>query len=249
MSFYVHPTPLITVFFGSQQDAFIPADLKTLHNRAAVNHKVFAGVAQAMGLEQIVFLHQTHSALGTVVTGIDKYQLFIQEGDFMITSSKHLGIAVATADCIPLVISSTKYPLVGVVHAGWRGTVAGITTQALDSFLEQIDLFEKNTQVTKEEKIKTIQVIIGPAARVCCYQVKADFLDTLTSGFKQFVQKRDGKLFFDGIAYNKQLLYEHGITENAVSDTSICTMHESGYCSHRASGGSPERNYTVVALK
>ncbi len=238
MGFYVYPQKNIAVFFGSQQEAFVPALYKHMLSSELMNKEPFVDVARTLGLQQIVFLHQTHGILGDLVD--DQNQpVFTQEGDFILTTTKHIGIAVATADCVPLVMYSTKHPVVGVVHAGWRGTVAGIITVALDAFMEQID-----------GDTESIRVLIGPAARVCCYQVSADFVDNLAPDMQHFVSiKNNGQYVFDSVGYNKQLIRAYGLPDTAVYDTVCCTMHEQGYCSHRASGGHPERQYTLVALK
>lgn len=237
MGFYVPAPSGIGIFFGSHKEYIIPASYKNMLSSEVIDKEPFRDIAQTMGLKKIVFLHQTHGAQGALVGDCD-IPVFQQEGDFLLTRTPGVGIAVATADCIPLVVYSVRHNVVGVIHAGWRGTVAEIVPACLDLFMLQID----------NDK-ESIRVIVGPSARVCCYQVQHDFVQQLQPAFAACVQERNGLYFFDGVAYNKQLLLAYGVSSDAVQDTSVCTMHNEGYCSYRSSRGSLERQYAVVALK
>ncbi len=63
-------------------------------------------------------------------------------------------MAVAAADCIPLVVSAGDR--LAAIHAGWRGIVAGVVTAALD----QLD-----------RPGGDLEAWIGPAIGPCCYEV------------------------------------------------------------------------------
>lgn len=237
MGFYLYPTRNIQVFFGAQKEACIPAAYKHVPSRLLMREKPFMEVARSMKLESLVFFHQTHGIRGTYITNFD-LPVFAYESDFLITKTANIGIAVATADCVPLIMYSVNHPVVGIVHAGWRGTVAEIMTAALEKFSTFLDGDKES-----------IRIIIGPSARVCCYQVSSDFVSSLDVRFQQHIQERQGSFFFDVVACNKQIITVFGLTPDVIQDTNICTMHEQGYCSHRSSGGLPERQYAVVALK
>lgn len=76
------------------------------------------------------------------------------EGDALWTDRPRLALAVATADCVPLVLAGGG--LVAAVHAGWRGIVAGVvpaTVATLDAAASQLAAW------------------IGPAIGPCCYEV------------------------------------------------------------------------------
>lgn len=48
------------------------------------------------------------------------------EADAIITLSSGFGVGVRTADCVPILLSSSDGKLVGAIHAGWRGVVSGV---------------------------------------------------------------------------------------------------------------------------
>lgn len=237
MGFYLYPTSQVAIFFGSYEEKFVPAMYNNCASNQLIYQEPFAKTAQLLGLDQLVFMHQTHGVSGTRVTAAST-PVFVHESDFMITTRLHTGIAVATGDCIPLVLYSTDFPVVGIVHAGWRGTVAGIMTHALEQMYALV-----------EGKKETIRVVIGPCARVCCYQVGSDFISALAPAYHEFLVTREGVSFFDSVACNKRIMHDAGIADSAIQDVALCTMHDKGFCSHRLSGGRSERQYTVVSLK
>jgi len=77
------------------------------------------------------------------------------EADALYTTRQALPIAVATADCAPVILEGNGFT--AVVHAGWRGAAAGIL-QATVATLEQAGL---NTE----------RAAIGPSIGPCCYEV------------------------------------------------------------------------------
>ncbi len=85
------------------------------------------------------------------------------EGDAIVTESPDLAITVATADCVPIVIQGEGFA--AVVHAGWRGLVAGVVPAALDAIAKR--------------GLTPQKAAIGPAIGSCCYEVGGDVLEHL----------------------------------------------------------------------
>ncbi|MDQ3782319.1 MAG: polyphenol oxidase family protein, partial [Actinomycetota bacterium] len=86
------------------------------------------------------------------------------EADALITTTAGLGVAVATADCVPVIIEGPGFA--AVVHAGWRGFVGGVMAATLEA-IGSMGLTPRRAAV-------------GPAIGPCCYQVGAEVLDRLT---------------------------------------------------------------------
>lgn len=68
-------------------------------------------------------------------------------------------LGVLTADCVPLLAVDPVAQIIGVAHAGWKGTVGGIATRLVASM--------------RKEGAKTdrILVSVGPHIGMCCYDV------------------------------------------------------------------------------
>ena len=78
----------------------------------------------------------------------------VGEGDALVTSRDQLALAIATADCVPVLFSTRDQ--IAAAHAGWRGLVDGV----LAATLSRLDATPA-----------TVEVWIGPAIGACCYEV------------------------------------------------------------------------------
>jgi YfiH family protein len=76
------------------------------------------------------------------------------EGDILYTSQPGLALAIATADCVPVLLASSDR--LAAAHAGWKGLVSG----AIPAAVEALD------SVAGE-----VQAWIGPSIGPCCYEV------------------------------------------------------------------------------
>jgi hypothetical protein len=81
---------------------------------------------------RVAALQQTHS---DVVRDAAGHGGWLGEGDGLISREPGLMVAVRTADCFPVVIADPARQAVAVVHAGWRGVVAGIVVRAAEQLL------------------------------------------------------------------------------------------------------------------
>lgn len=85
------------------------------------------------------------------------------EADATFTSRSGLALAVATADCVPVVIEGPD--VAGVAHAGWRGVTAGVIPALLDAM--------------RSAGLSPVRAGIGPSIGPCCYEVGEDVLSAL----------------------------------------------------------------------
>lgn len=129
--------------------------------------------------------------------------------DGIITQTQMLPIAVATADCIPVVIIGTSSRV--IVHAGWRGVAAGVVRNAVRAMHDLDDRVRGG--------------VIGPHIGPCCYEVGSDVVDAI-GGYD--ADTTWGSQSVDlGAAIREQL----GGVE--VEDEEMCTMHDSRFHSYR----------------
>jgi YfiH family protein len=93
-------------------------------------------------------------------------------GDVIVTNNPLLGLAVQSADCVPLMIVDPTTRAVCAAHAGWRGLAAGVPLAAVQGLKKNFgsrgaDLF----------------VALGPSIGACCYEVGRDVRDAFAAGF------------------------------------------------------------------
>ena len=80
--------------------------------------------------------------------------------DGHITKAEGILLGVTVADCVPVFLVDPKARAVGLLHAGWRGTVDSILEQGIESLR-----WEMGTDP------KTLHLHLGPAICGGCYEV------------------------------------------------------------------------------
>ena len=159
------------------------------------------------------------------------------KGDGLITN-EDLALCLLTADCLPISFFDPKKGVIGLAHAGWRGTDEKITSKMAEKFINEFGSDPKD-----------IEVEIGPGVR------KESFI------FENPVQKEmpewqpylkylpDGQTSIDLFAYNKQQLIDVGILEENIKVSNINTGTDENYFSHYRSvrtGEKEGRFFTIV---
>lgn len=131
------------------------------------------------------------------------------EADGVITSTPGLPVTVATADCVPVVIEGDG--VVAVLHAGWRGTAAGVVEEMLRS------LAARGTPARR--------AAVGPAIGPCCYEVGPDVARHFP-GFEAETTWGSGSIDLPGAVAAK-------LGDLDVWRSDVCTMGSEGYHSYR----------------
>ncbi len=155
----------------------------------------------------------------------------ISRVDGLFTATSGVSLAVTMADCVPVVMASEEESRVAVVHAGWRGIVAGVVASAVDVFSEP----------------RSVRVVIGPAIGPCHYEVGEDVALAVAaaSGAGATTELRNGHRYLDLVATVRGLLRHVGVRR--VEHTGLCTACErSRFFSYRRDGGVTGRQAAVV---
>lgn len=244
-SMLLHNEAPFQIYFGDARTQFDPHEFSTIKkNKSLLITEPFVSMQKVMHLEQLVFLHQVHSADGLVVTSLEQaadIAPFSLDGDFIATGVHKVGLGVATGDCLPIVLFDKVQHAVSIVHAGWRGSVAGVAVRAVKRMEQQYG--------TKPEDLR---VFFGPSAKKCCYEVRELVFEALERfSFRDNVlHTMEDITFFDVPQFNKLLLEECGVKKDAFQlSYNVCTMCNDAFCSYRRDRMSPFRQMTVVALK
>ena len=80
------------------------------------------------GLSRIQWLNQVH---GIEVLSVQSPNHHEPTADAMYTTQPGTGLAILTADCLPVVLADRQGELVAAAHAGWRGLCAGILSELI----------------------------------------------------------------------------------------------------------------------
>jgi polyphenol oxidase len=134
------------------------------------------------------------------------------EGDAAVTALEGIMLAVQTADCVPVLIADSGASAVAAIHAGWRGTAAGIAEAAVARLQDRFFIDPRN-----------LVAVIGPHIGVCCYEVGEDVLAAMP-GCQVFEHKPEWpKPHLNLAEANRLQLLNAGVPAEQIEISSLCT--------------------------
>ena len=185
--------------------------------------------------EDFVFARQVHGAGVRVVCAADRgsgalcLDDAIADVDALVTATPGVVLAILTADCVPIVLHDPVAGVLACVHAGWRGTVAGVSAAALAAMQA---LGSRPSDVIAG---------IGPAIAAARYQVGPDVYQAVTQAFgpaaAAFMRpnarpgarpdtlpgSRPDRWLLDLWAANRHALFEVGVPAPQIRTTTLST--------------------------
>lgn len=171
----------------------------------------------------IVFPHQTHGTEVAIVDGpVTDSRL---EGvDGVCTAVPGLCVAVSTADCIPILLYDPVCRAVAAIHAGWRGTVAGIAVRAVERMASGMSVSPGN-----------LRAVIGPGIGLEAFEVGDEVYDAFSSaGFPMdCIARRMGKWHINLPEANAWLLRRCGVQDICMSGICTYSHHEEFFSARR----------------
>ncbi len=163
----------------------------------------------------------------------------LPDTDALVTDEPGVLLLLKFADCVPVILWDPVRRVVGLAHAGWRGTVLGTAAATVQHMARMHGCSPAD-----------LEAGIGPSIGPCCYQVGPDVARAAERAFPGagVVQREpDGESRFDLWSANAEALMRAGVAEEKIEVAGICTRCRSDlFFSHRASGGRTGR-FAVVA--
>ena len=193
--------------------------------------------------ERLVLMGQVHGDRIFILDGDGPPPGSIPECDGLITDRPGVALGIRTADCVPLLFVDRVRRVIGVAHAGWRGTALRIASR-------MVDLFEKRFS----SRVEDILIAVGPAIDVCCYQVDAPVYAafSLRPGADRFLHPcpEEGRWMLDLASANRIELMERGVPTRNILLAGHCTAcRRDLFFSHRASLGCTGRQINFLMLR
>jgi purine-nucleoside/S-methyl-5'-thioadenosine phosphorylase / adenosine deaminase len=148
------------------------------------------------------------------------------------------GQAIITyhADCFPLLFVDAGRGVVAGAHAGWRGALAGVATNAVRSLGEAYGT-----------RPAGLRVLIGPGICVRCYPVGEEIGVQFAARFgdeDRYLQRAGGEVRLDIEAAVRLQLERAGVGADQILSTGSCTREDDRWFSHR--GGRQGRFLSVI---
>ncbi|MDT8375879.1 MAG: peptidoglycan editing factor PgeF [Mariprofundaceae bacterium] len=234
----------ITAIFSERSGGISPEPFSSLnlgHNIGDSSGNVEANMAKLVRVAELSGRpHQTEQVHGVeyfICSGTGS--LHSEQADILISSQPDTPIAVRTADCLPILMADPVNRIVAAVHAGWRGTAAGVVIAAVEQMLQM------------GARQEHIHASLGPSIGSCCFEVGDDTAETLKKGVAgaEKAIKYSPQPHPDLAAINLLCLKEAGVREDHIETFPICTCcHPERFYSYRRDHGVTGRHLAVVAL-
>ena len=203
------------------------------------HNKTIAGRLFGFDASRVLTINQSH---GNDVLVIDKPVKDISglsktSADAIITNQCGIAIGILTADCVPILLLDPIKKVVGVVHAGWRGTAKRIIQKVVEIMVKHFDSDKK-----------AILAAIGPSIGQCCYKV--DGMVAKEFGGNEFINKEDDCWRLDLKKANLYQMLHIGLLEKNISVEDLCTSCRNDlFFSYRADNKKTGRQLNFIMLK
>ncbi|XP_060910064.1 purine nucleoside phosphorylase LACC1 [Labrus mixtus] len=155
--------------------------------------------------------------------------------DAMVTNQTGVVIAAPGADCMPILFADPVTKVVGVAHAGWKGTLMGVAMATVEAMVREFGC-----------RVSDILVAVGPSVGACCFTLFRDQALDFHSIHPDCVPDPESKTPHVNIRLANRLLLQCGgvLPENIHDDTvterpsvTPCTScHPELFFSHRRDG-------------
>ncbi len=210
----------------------------------AQNYKIL-GDALGFSTGNLVLTRQTHSDIVRPVTRADAGKglshAAYPECDALITNTPGVALVVFTADCTPILLWDRVTGAVGAVHAGWRGTAAGIAGKCVEAMVNHYGCDPKN-----------IHAAIGPNIGKCCFETDGDVPDAMRAALgadaEPYIAEKGEKYHLDLKAINAIFLRRSGVTQIEVSEACTACEHDR-FWSHRVTQGNRGSQGAIILCK
>lgn len=202
---------------------------------SAPDHEQFARAVGFGSDQRVVRLRQVH---GDVVVHAEDAVSRDEPlpGDAIVCDRPGIAIAVATADCVPILLTDIDAGVIAAVHAGWRGMRARIVPRTVEAM------------IALGASPLRLLAAIGPAVAGTCYEVGAEVRAAFDAAFGDASSLFVGRQL-DLIAAARRELRSAGIESTHIASADRCTHCLPGLASHRRQGTSRGTNLSVILLR
>jgi YfiH family protein len=205
---------------------------------------------EQIGIEPstLVTAHQVHgNSVGVVPragagTGSAPGSGLFGKFDSLVTNDANVAVMMTHADCLAVILCDPQTRSVGVVHAGWRGTISNVSGAAVRTMVESLGSGPEE-----------ILAFVGPGICVDCYavgdEVSEAWSESMPANGATALSRRDGQWHFDLAEANRLQLRAAGVREDAIERSGVCTRcGGNSWFSHRGQGPKTGRFASIISV-
>ena len=190
------------------------------------------GAALGFDMADVVMTHQVHSDIVRRVGRENRGEGLLRpvpcDCDGLITDQPGVILAVFSADCVPVLLFDPVGRAVGAVHAGWRGTAAGIVRRAVERMGTEFGTDPHD-----------LRAAVGPCIGPCCFETGPEVPEAMLAALGSAAEeccRPDGEKYYVNLKeLNRLWLLGLGVTQiDLCPDCTHCQPER--YWSHRITG-------------
>lgn len=165
----------------------------------------------------MVTAKQVHSADVRSVLNVEDARSEAQPGDALTANTEKILLAIQTADCMPILIADERTRAFAAIHAGWRGTLAGIVARTVERMQQE-----------HGSRPEDLHAALGPAICAEVFEVGAEVLNAFREHYA-YAETLFSKLQPNGKGHinlnlaNARQLIDAGLREERIYDAALCT--------------------------
>ena len=195
--------------------------------------------------ERLLRVRQVHGRLVRVARADDPSSLAtgrLPDGDAIVSNAAGAVLAVVVADCVPLLMADARIGAAAAVHAGWRGTCAGVATSAVEAM-----------RAAFGTRPDDLHVAIGPSIGPADYQVGETVVEAFRAAghggsFERWFS-RAGGLRLDLWQANLDQLETAGVRRDRIAVAGLSTAAHPGWLeSFRRDGAAAGRLVAAIVV-
>jgi hypothetical protein len=216
-------------------------DIQDLRERIRDNYQILLRSIGCADERERVWLHQVH-ANGVIQVLPGVFHDNDAKADALVSNDPGRVLSVRVADCVPILLSTEDGRIVAAVHAGWRGVIAGVATEAL-----------RQMRRLANGSSNHLIAAIGPSIGFDAFEVGPEVLEEFTRVFgpdAPIRREKTGKGRVDLREALRRQLIGAGLAQERIDLTDRCTHRDSDeFFSHRRDNGITGRMAAVIGAK
>ena len=180
----------------------------------------------------LVTAKQIHSADIRSVQSYDDATRQAETCDALMAQTPRILLAIQTADCLPVLIVDERTKAFAAIHAGWRGTLAGIVARTVERMQREYDSRPDDLRAALGPGISTGHFEVGPEV-LAAFRCDYDYADELIEN-----EHANGKGHLNINQANTRQLQDCGVPAERIHDSGLCTVARNDlFFSHRYERG------------